>query len=1693
MKKISLLTVFKKIFLVCMIMFISLSAISIPQSIHANEEASETEINEETQTELEESKEENIVNPQATNIETRSGYQVVMNEGGNSAILGIGWDPYMAHITIDHLCSAPDVKTMEDIIIKMYNIKVLYNGVETNIRPNLKFYWYQYGNVIKFPVTVYEMSTTEYYNRYFDTANRYRIWITAEYGGSQAGADKNDLSNGKVASYFIPNLHALGAEIGPVNGRWYGWYYEKEINITAQEAMKLNNADELMRLAKWKTKIKNVDTTASMNSRVNISNTDWIDIKAGKNGTYSFKIAHNPPAKGGGVSYNETYLIKVNVVGEVATLNASNGTMSDTQAKALGNINNLKSYNNVSASLNGVNKINEVSVSTSNNSAILAGTPGTYNVTYSYGGQSKTVTITITKSNVITLNAINGTLTSSQAKALGVLSNLKPYNQVSASLNGNNVTSSVNVSSTSASAILSGVVGTYSVTYTYGGQSKTVSITVSKDPDVITLNAINGTLTSSQAKALGVLSNLKSYNQVSASLNGNNVTSSVNVSSTSASAILSGIVGTYSVTYTYGGQSKTVNITVVADPDVIVLNASDGSISVSEVKKYVSLGSLRKYNNVKATLNGTIVTGQVTATSPNEIDILLGKLGTYPITYSYGGQSKTVNITVVADPDVITLNAINGTLTSSQAKALGVLSNLKPYNQVSASLNGNNVTSSVNVSSTSTSAILSGIVGTYSVTYTYGGQSKTVNITVVADPDVIVLNASDGSISVSEVKKYVSLDSLRKYNNVKATLNGTIVTGQVTATSPNEIDILLGKLGTYPITYSYGGQSKTVNITVVADPDVITLNAINGTLTSSQAKALGVLSNLKPYNQVSASLNGNDVTSSVNVSSTSTSAILSGIVGTYSVTYTYGGQSKTVSITVSKDPDVIVLNASDGTMSDTQAKALGNLSNLKPYNGVIARLNGVDKTGEVNVSASSSVAILSGTPGTYSVTYSYGGQSKTVSITITKSEEIIVISAKDAVITQSEAQALKDEQALLAYNDARASVNGTSVTPIATVASWSAIKAGILGTYKVEYSYKGQSKTVNVRVVEDGGVIPPDRSFVIYANTAVMHAKEAKQLTNRNELISVHQARVELANGGSGQPSVSVLTASKDKEAWGEVTQGKVGLYAVIFGYGSGSNQETKEVGLFVIEIAVSVEAQDGIMSPSEAQALADLNGVKIYNKVTAKEGSIDKTSEVSASSPYESMILAGVEGTYPITYTYGNVSRGVKITIKDGKISPDRKFVVSAKNKVITQEQARALNVKEDLIAYNEAAVTFADGTTTDPVVRAPEFALIQSGNSLEKPHMNYYSYGSGANAVEVAASVTVVKGQISPDEDFILKAQDALMSQSEAKALLGKQELLQINKAEVVFTDGSGSTVPNVDILTSKWTELNNGVVGVYEVTYSYGNGNNYTQKKVKVTVCPDGSEISPERTFAVYAKDAVITQSEAKGIANENGLIRYNAAMVYFGDGTTTNPSVTTSELAKIKAGTLGSYNVKYSYVEDGVSVAKDVKVTVVKDGAQIGPERDLAIYAEDATLSVDEAKGLNVKEDLITKCKAEVYYADGRKGIPDVVASKFTTIKNGTEGKYDVSFEKGSVSKDVVVSVSVDYYEAYLFDYNGNGVVDSYDNAMFNNYLMGNIAMTPEALLLSDANGNGMIDSYDSARLSYFLMNPQVTPPIVRIPK
>ncbi|MDF9824847.1 hypothetical protein M2475_001273 [Breznakia sp. PF5-3] len=1510
---------------------------------------------------------------------------------------------------------------------------------------------------------------------------------------------------------------------------------------------------------------------------------------------------------------------EVKEIEDTVELTASDGTISVSQAQDLDNLGSLKSFNNVHATLNAVDKTSEVSVRTSYETAILSGVPGIYSVIYSFEGQSKTVNITVLKNrnaraNVITAtNAtvnslemlytnrgdmiyyeaylirschnvkVNGEDTSTWNQKLvetivseadwysikmgkvGTYNITFQYNPVSETpvsttvkltienkshkytldakdgiitdyyarsyrepgplpipINDNKVVATKDgVDNTHLVAakfdtyenrdnFRAGKSGTYSITYINANITKTVKITVVPRFATI-IEASNGTISDTQAKTLGNLKNLKSYNKVSGRiddygrsgvLNPNKAidrTREVIVESKDTDAILAGIPGTYSVTYTteasnytYNNSSKTVTITVTKT-DSYILNASNGTMSDTQAKALGNISNLKSYNNVSASLNGVNKINEVSVSTSNNSAILAGTPGTYNVTYGYGGQSKTVSITVSKDPDVITLNAINGTLTSSQAKALGVLSNLKPYNQVSASLNGNDVTSSVNVSSTSTSAILSGIVGTYSVTYTYGGQSKTVNITVVADPDVIVLNASDGSISVSEVKKYVSLDSLRKYNNVKATLNGTIVTGQVTATSPNEIDILLGKLGTYPITYSYGGQSKTVNITVVADPDVITLNAINGTLTSSQAKALGVLSNLKPYNQVSASLNGNDVTSSVNVSSTSTSAILSGIVGTYSVTYTYGGQSKTVSITVSKDPDVIVLNASDGTMSDTQAKALGNLSNLKPYNGVIARLNGVDKTSEVNVSASSSVAILSGTPGTYSVTYSYGGQSKTVSITITKSEEIIVISAKDAVITQSEAQALKDEQALLAYNDARASVNGTSVTPIATVASWSAIKAGILGTYKVEYSYKGQSKTVNVRVVEDGGVIPPDRSFVIYANTAVMHAAEAKQLTNRNELISVHQARVELANGGSGQPSVSVLTASKDKEAWGEVTQGKVGLYAVIFGYGSGSNQETKEVGLFVIEIAVSVEAQDGIMSPSEAQALADLNGVKIYNKVTAKEGSIDKTSEVSASSPYESMILAGVEGTYPITYTYGNVSRGVKITIKDGKISPDRKFVVSAKNKVITQEQARALNVKEDLIAYNEAAVTFADGTTTDPVVRAPEFALIQSGNSLEKPHMNYYSYGSGANAVEVAASVTVVKGQISPDEDFILKAQDALMSQSEAKALLGKQELLQINKAEVVFTDGSGSTVPNVDILTSKWTELNNGVVGVYEVTYSYGNGNNYTQKKVKVTVCPDGSEISPERTFAVYAKDAVITQSEAKGIANENGLIRYNAAMVYFGDGTTTNPSVTTSELAKIKAGTLGSYNVKYSYVEDGVSVAKDVKVTVVKDGAQIGPERDLAIYAEDATLSVDEAKGLNVKEDLITKCKAEVYYADGRKGIPDVVASKFTTIKNGTEGKYDVSFEKGSVSKDVVVSVSVDYYEAYLFDYNGNGVVDSYDNAMFNNYLMGNIAMTPEALLLSDANGNGMIDSYDSARLSYFLMNPQVTPPIVRIPK
>ncbi|MDL2276910.1 hypothetical protein LJC02_04575, partial [Breznakia sp. OttesenSCG-928-G09] len=259
--------------------------------------------------------------------------------------------------------------------------------------------------------------------------------------------------------------------------------------------------------------------------------------------------------------------------------------------------------------------------------------------------------------------------------------------------------------------------------------------------------------------------------------------------------------------------------------DTVELTASDGTISVSQAQDLDNLGSLKSFNNVHATLNAVDKTSEVSVRTSYETAILSGVPGIYSVIYSFEGQSKTVNITVLknrnARANVIT--ATNATVNSLEmlytnrgdmiyyeAYLIRSCHNVKVNGEDTSTWNQKLVETIV--SEADWYSIKMGKVGTYNITFQYNPVSETpvsttVKLTIENKSHKYTLDAKDGIITDYYARSYREPGPLPipiNDNKVVATKDGVDNTHLVAAkfdTYENRDNFRAGKSGTYNITY----------------------------------------------------------------------------------------------------------------------------------------------------------------------------------------------------------------------------------------------------------------------------------------------------------------------------------------------------------------------------------------------------------------------------------------------------------------------------------------------------------------------------------------------------------------------------------------------------------------------------------------------------------------------------------------------------------------------------------------------------------------------------------------------------------------------------------------------------------------------------------------------------------------------------
>lgn len=537
--------------------------------------------------------------------------------------------------------------------------------------------------------------------------------------------------------------------------------------------------------------------------------------------------------------------------------------------------------------------------------------------------------------------------------------------------------------------------GVYPLTYTITKDSKTVSVTiqVTVAKDLTAVNAHDSTI------YIGDTWDAEDNFDSAANKEGDTNVAFSDVTVTGS--VNTAVAGSYPVTYTYNGVSKKINVTV--KDKLTAVNAHDSTIYTGDTWNAGDNfdSALDKDGNSVAfadiTVTGTVNTNQA---------------GTNTITYSYDGVSKTITVTVLENKEGI--SAHDSTI------YVGDAWNAKDNFDSAFDKDGNAVDLE-DVTVTEKPTVDTTKAGAYEVTYKYGKVSKKITLTVKAK--LTAVNAHDSAIYVG--------DAWSAEDNFDSALDkdgNSIAFADIEVKGTVDTD----KAGTYPVTYTYDGVSKTINIQV---KDILT--AVNA---HDSEIYVGDSWDAKDNFDSAQDKDGNTVDwKDINVSENPTVDLET--AGVYQVTYSYDGVSKTINLTV--NPRKTSVEVHDSTIYTGDAwKAEDNFDNATDKKGDPISFEDVTVTGQVDPE----------TAGAYEVSYIYDGVKKVAHITVIQNQAQITV--KDSVIPYGEKWEAE-------ANFIGATNRDGVAIPFSKIKVDGTVNVNKAGTYKVIYTYDPNEGTAD--------------------------------------------------------------------------------------------------------------------------------------------------------------------------------------------------------------------------------------------------------------------------------------------------------------------------------------------------------------------------------------------------------------------------------------------------------------------------------------------------------------------------------------------------------------------------------------------------------------------------------------------------------
>ena len=1008
------------------------------------------------------------------------------------------------------------------------------------------------------------------------------------------------------------------------------------------------------------------------------------------------------------------------------------------------------------------------------------------------------------------------------------------------------------------------------------------------------------------------------------------------------------------------------------------------------------------------------LTTQEVVLDQNEVNSINNNVDGTITTISVDIDNKVYNVKVVKTGSNVTTNGqiamyannINADHDLSIEEII-VASNLKAIDMISA----NDVTNEVVISR-----------GNDSLTFSLNGVTKTVtyNVTPPVQTETLAEEANtnpDGSEEGSENEEQPSeptVDANIEATNVKITpesaknikeLNDLVSLLNATATEEgNSLNVEVvcddfaaiqaGELGVYTVVFkaqlSNGEIIETQGLLTIAKFEVVEqtgkiafINAENKLLTVTQASDITSSKVLVTLMNAEAKVNGKKF-DDITVSCSDEDKLLAHELGDYQITFSVDADnnpetendnaSVTKTITIVSDDTLITpdgkgyIDAYNFLITTDEAKQITNSSQFKDIHGVIGKYDAENLI--INCQINDLVKIKNGLQGIYDVTFSIDGDgnkdTKEDQVEITKRLSVVIntkgklqeymrgpgvgqsYTYMNSIFNYEEytkEQRIEGKFVLLnAY--AYTKINGT----IYSLPTYNYKKQEFMNLSYEEFMNKmcGIVMGINGEYVDvtnikfsqglKTGFATHDHDSD-YKDPVVYYEWNEEQFNIFKEEISraVFKGYENGCEAGAGIQLIPLLNSAS------HVSQIIGNNGEIVLDIDKDDLQDTNSRSDYELFTYLSIYKDDCIEAPEDYLDPSNNTIRKPINTETLKNPSVDKN------------ILSGSD----------------QVIVKRSEIKNDKdtlaKLLVV---KVLTpsgEEQPQNMELSGNIPEYGviKPKFTYDDLTFTGEIVIYPDTAVLnKTGNG----------YVDGKD------------NMITQKEFFGLKSEDEFFNVIKANSAINANEF------------------SNPKLTCDNLEGLRKGQVGSYELTIS--NQDNSATKTVLLTIRPNNSIPTKDNKGYITGAGSFITEDQSKQLDNVNQLPNQNSIQaIYNGDQMLVD--VVTSDFDKINSGIKGIYPITYILDVDGDASTTDDRAEITlnlavadNDSSFTGDGKGF-ISAEDATISVTQARSLASTNDLVTIMEAFAYY-DNAEQAPIVVKTDFDAIKQSNGGQYNVTF-------------------------------------------------------------------------------------------